>query len=1052
MRPAHCRRVTFTPSKTIYTCRKEISLRLSEICVNRPVFAFMLIMFMVTLGIFSFFDLGVDLFPQSDPATIYVRLRLPGASPEEMVSQVTLPIEEAVSSVSGIEEIRGMVTEGSASVMITFVLERDISSAVEDVREKVSGAMRRLPPNIQPPVVQKAELDRDPVVTIAIYGNRSVRELTEVADKQVRRALETVDGVAAIDIGGARNRQINLFLDINKMNAYNLTAQEVQRAVTTENIESPGGRMVTGPQEVGVRTMGRVTSVSEFNDIIIKNVGGAPIRLRDIGYAEDGMAEKRTFAYLRGQPAVSMGIQRQTGTNTVEVVDGVLAKLAQVKNQLPSGVKTELIKEQATYIRASVAALEEHLVIGSLLASFIVFLFIRDWRTVLISALAIPTSIVTTFTVLRVMDFTLNSMTLLGLTLAVGIVIDDAIIVLENIVRFLEEKNMPPKQAAIQATKEISLAVVATTISLVIIFVPIAFMSGYARRFLNQFGWTMAFSILVSMLVAFTVTPSLAAKLLRRKAGGHKPHGEHEPNWIERPYLRILGWSLNHRWVIIAVCCLTFASTFYLNKYIGRDWMPQEDQSELGLFLELPEGSSLERTESVTMEMLAKVDKVPGVILTVPGSTSFLDRVTMSFSTILLAPPSERGTIEEMGQKVREAIKDYAAYRPRINFPNVLGGRDTFSPIRLQVLGPDISKLVSLSKDALIEMQKEPSLADLKANLNLNNPEIQVTIDRQLASDLGVRVSDIAGAVRLLMSGEDEISTFKEDSEQYPVTMRLMPGQRDDPNVVSRLLVPSAKLGLIRLDSVARLERGLGPSRIDRYGRQFSVGIYGNVAKGHSLGEAATAATAAIERVGMPQGYQSVFSGQVKVLEETTQNMMMAIGLASIFMYMVLAAQFESLVHPFIILATLPLSIPFALLSLILTGRSLNLFSALGVLLLLGIVKKNGILQIDYMNHLRDAGVPLRKAILEANRVRLRPILMTTLSIIAGLVPTAVGMGVGASQRSAIAVTIIGGQSLCLLLTLLVVPVGYSLVEDARAWFARGRSSEEATASPAHGD
>lgn len=1027
-------------------------MRLSEICVNRPVFAFMLIMFMVTLGIFSFMDLGVDLFPQSDPATIYVRLRLPGASPEEMVSQVTLPIEEAVSSVSGIEEIRGMVTEGSASVMITFVLERDISSAVEDVREKVSGAMRRLPPNIQPPVVQKAELDRDPVVNIAIYGNRSVRELTEVADKQVRRALETVNGVAAIDIGGARNRQINLFLDINKLNAYNLTAQDVQRAVTTENIETPGGRMVTGPLEVGVRTMGRVTSVNEFNDIIIKNVGGAPIRLRDIGYAEDGMAEKRTFGYLRGQPAVTMGIQRQTGTNTVEVVDGVLAKLEQVKHLLPAGVKTELIKEQATYIRASVAALEEHLVIGSLLASFIVFLFIRDWRTVLISALAIPTSIVTTFTVLRVMDFTLNSMTLLGLTLAVGIVIDDAIIVLENIVRFLEEKNMPPKEAAIQATKEISLAVVATTISLVIIFVPIAFMSGYARRFLNQFGWTMAFSILVSMLVAFTVTPSLAAKLLRRKSGGHTPHGGHEPNWFERPYLRILGWSLNHRWVIIAVCCLTFASTFYLNKHIGRDWMPQEDQSELGLFLELPEGSSLERTESVTMEMLAKVDKVPGVILTVPGSTSFLDRVTMSFSTILLAPPDQRGTIEEMGQKVREAIKDYAAYRPRINFPNVLGGRDTFSPIRLQVLGPDINKLVSLSKESLIELQKEPSLTDLKANLNLNNPELQVTIDRQLASDLGVRVSDIAGAVRLLMSGEDEISTYKEDSEQYPVTMRLMPGQRDDPSVVSRLLVPSAKLGLIRLDSVARLERGLGPSRIDRYGRQFSVGIYGNVARGHSLSEAAAATTAAIDRVGMPQGYQSVFSGQVKVLEETTQNMIMAIGLASIFMYMVLAAQFESLVHPFIILATLPLSIPFALLSLILTGRSLNLFSALGVLLLLGIVKKNGILQIDYMNHLRDAGVPLRKAILDANRVRLRPILMTTLSIIAGLIPTAIGMGVGASQRSAIAVTIIGGQSLCLLLTLLVVPVGYSLVEDARAWFARGKSAEAAAASPAHGD
>lgn len=1029
-------------------------MRLSEICVNRPVFAFMLIMFMVVLGVFSFLDLGVDLFPQSDPATIYVRLRLPGASPEEMVSQVSLPVEEAVSSVSGIEEIRGMVTEGSANVMITFVLERDINSAVEDIREKVSGAMRRLPPNIQPPVVQKAELDRDPVVTIAVFGNRSVRELTEVADKQVRRSLETVDGVAAIDIGGARNRQINLFLDINKLNAYNLTAQDVERAVRTENIETPGGRMVNGPQEVGVRTMGRVSSVQEFNDIIIKNVAGAPVRLKDIGYAEDGMAEKRTFAWLRGQPAVTMGIQRQTGTNTVEVVDGVLKKLEQVKGQLPSGVKTELIKEQATYIRASVAALEEHLILGSLLASLIVFLFIRDWRTVLISALAIPTSIVTTFTVLRVMDFTLNSMTLLGLTLAVGIVIDDAIIVLENIVRFLEEKNLPPKEAAIQATKEISLAVVATTISLVIIFVPIAFMSGYARRFLNQFGWTMAVSILVSMLVAFTVTPSLAARMLKRKgaAGGHKGHGHHEPNWIERAYLGILTWSLNHRWVIVGVCLMTLGSTYFLNQRIGRDWMPQEDQSELGIFLELPEGSSLERTEKVTLEMLAKIEKVPGVILTVPGSSLFLDRVTMSFSTVLLAPPSERGSIEEMGQKVREAIKEYAPYRPRINFPNVLGGRDTFSPIRLQILGPDINKLVPISKDALLEMQKEPSLTDLKANLNLNNPELQVTIDRQLASDLGVRVSDIAGAVRLLMSGEDEISTFKEDSEQYPVTMRLMPGQRDDPTVVSRLLVPSARLGLIRLDSVASLERGLGPSRIDRFARQFSVGIYGNVASGHSLGEAADAATAAIERVGMPPGYQASFSGQVKVLEETTANMLMAMSLASIFMYMVLAAQFESLVHPFIILATLPLSIPFALFSLIATGRSLNLFSALGVLLLLGIVKKNGILQIDYMNHLRAEGLPLRQAILEANRVRLRPILMTTLSIIAGLIPTAIGMGVGASQRSAIAVTIIGGQSLCLILTLLVVPVGYSLIEDARAWFARGKRSEEAVISPAHGD
>jgi HAE1 family hydrophobic/amphiphilic exporter-1 len=1014
----------------------------------------MLIMFLVVLGVVSFIDLGVDLFPQSDPATVYVRLRLPGASPEEMVSQVVLPIEDSVSSISGIEELTARVAEGNASVQITFVLERDISEAVEDVREKVSAAMGRLPPNILPPVVQKAEIDREPVVTLAVSGPRSVRELTELADKQIRRALETVDGVASIELSGTRARQINIFLDINKLNAYNLTAQEVERAIRTENVESPGGRIIRGPSEVGVRTMGRVENVEDFNRIIIKNVGGAPIRLRDVGYAEDGMAEKRNFAYLRGDPAVIMEIQRQSGMNTVKVADGILARVEQIRQALPNDVRLEVIKEQASYIRASVAALEEHLVLGSLLASLIVFLFIRDWRTVLIAALAIPTSIVTTFTLLKVMGFTLNSMTLLALTLAVGIVIDDAIIVLENIYRFLQEKDYPPKQAAILATKEIGLAVMATTLSLVIIFVPIAFMTGYARRFLNEFGWTMAVSILVSMLVAFTLTPSLSARVLKVKRGraGAHGHGHGELNWLERAYLWILGWSLDHRAVIVGVCLLTFASTFVLNKYVGRDWMPQEDQSELGLFVETPEGSSLEYTEQVALDMARRIEQVPGVRLVVPRSPSFMDRVTYAFLTVLLDPPNQREDINTMAQKVREAISDYAYLRPRISFPNVLGGRESFAPIRAMLLGSDLQDLVPLAKQVVIDLSDEPSVADMRANLNLSNPEIQVKIDRPLASDLGVRVADIAGAVRLLMSGDDEISTFKEESEQYPVKMRLLPGQRDDPAVLSRLLVPSARLGLIRLDSIAELERGLGPSRIDRFARQFAVSFYGNVAPGYSLNEAAAATQRAFERADLPPGYSVRFSGQVRVLEETTRNLILALTLASVFMYMVLAAQFESLVHPFIILTTLPLSIPFALISLIATGRTLNLFSALGILLLLGIVKKNGILQIDYMNHLREQGVALRQAILEANRVRLRPILMTTLSIIAGLIPTALGTGTGASQRSAIAITIIGGQALCLLLTLLVVPVGYSLVEDVKLWLARRRTAAGAVEAAATGD
>jgi len=1024
-------------------------VRLFEICVQRPVFAFMLIMFLTVMGVVSFLQLGVDLFPKSDPATVYVRVRLPGASPEEVTSQVIMPLEEAVASVSGISELRAMASEGSGFLIVTFVLEKDIGEASEDVREKVAGAMNRLPPNVLAPVVQKADPDRDPVITLAVTGDRSPRELTEIADKGIRRALETVDGVAGVDINGGRYRQINVFLDLDKLGSYNLTAQDVERALKAENIEAPGGRIVRGATEVGVRTLGRVEHVEEFNSIIVKNVGGVPVRIRDLGYTEDGMTEKRSFAYYKNRPAVILSVRRQTGANTVKVVDDVQERLARYGRELPSGVNLEVIRDQAAYIRKSVEALEEHLVLGALLASLIVFLFIRNWRTVLISSIAIPTSIITTFSLMRIMDFTLNSMTLLGLTLAVGIVIDDAIIVLENIYRWIQEKDVPPKEAAVRATKEIALAVMATTLSLVIIFVPIAFMTGYARRYLNQFGWTMAMAILVSMLVAFTLTPTLSSRLLRRKAAASGGHG-HDRSWRARPYVNLLNWALNHRWAVVLLALAAFGSTFVAYRFIGRDWMPQEDQNELSVSMELPEGSSVEETERVALAMAKRIEQVPGVTVVIPSTHGMRNRVNFGEISVLLKPANERDDIVRMGQRVREALRPWAYTRPGVRFPNVLGGRETFSPIRASLLGPELKPLVELGKQVNQELVKVPSVADARVSLNLNSPEVQVVIDRTRASDLGVRASDIAGAVRLLMSGEDQISTYKEGSEQYQVTMRLLPSQRDSTAALSRILVPSTKLGLIRLDSVARLERGLGPSSIDRFNRQFAVSLFGNVAPGYSLADAATGTMDAIEQVGLPAGYSVFFSGQVQILEETTQNMLMALGLAAIFMYMVLAAQFESLIHPFIILLGLPLAIPFALISLIGTGRSLNLFSALGVLLLIGIVKKNGILQIDYMNRLYRQGMPLREAILEANRVRLRPILMTTSAIVAGMIPTAIGIGVGASQRSAIAVTIIGGQTLCLLLSLLVVPTAYSFVEEAKAWLGRRRLAP--APAPAAGD
>ncbi|HKS41275.1 MAG TPA: efflux RND transporter permease subunit, partial [Blastocatellia bacterium] len=617
-------------------------MSLAELCVKRPVFAVMMITFLVVLGVFSFRDLGVDLFPKADPATVTINVRLPGATSEEVTTQVVLPLEEAVSTISGLDELSSQATEGSARITCKFVLEREIESAAQDVREKVAGALRGLPQNILPPIIQKADPDSDPVISLVVAGAGSLRETTEIADKQIKRVLETVDGVGEVGLTGARERQIRVFADAEKLNAYGITISDVQRAIQNENVEIPGGRIIRGESEMGVRTLGRIDAISQFGDVIVANVNGTPIRVSDLGRVEDSFAEPRTWNSLEGKQAVTLDVRRQSGTNTVKIISAVKEKLERIKKTLPSGVTLRIIRDQSVFINASVSSLEEHLLFGSLLASLVVLLFIRNLRSVLIAAVAIPTSIIATFTLLKAMDFTLNNMTLLALTLAVGIVIDDAIVVLENIVRYIEEKHYEPKQAAIEATKEITLAVVATTISLVIIFVPIAFMTGYARRYVNQFGWTMAFSIMVSMLVSFTLTPMLSSRMLKRIAAkrGNKASDENiaisetveadaskpEPaiedhtskdsrifGWVDRLYGRLLVWSLNHRMAVIAIALATFALTFPLNAMVGRDWIPPDDQSELTISMNWPEGTSIEGTSKQALEVAEKIKQIPEV-------------------------------------------------------------------------------------------------------------------------------------------------------------------------------------------------------------------------------------------------------------------------------------------------------------------------------------------------------------------------------------------------------------------------------------------------------
>jgi HAE1 family hydrophobic/amphiphilic exporter-1 len=1013
-------------------------MKIAEVCVERPVFAVMLIAFLVTLGAFSYADLGVDLFPRADPATVSVQVSLPGASPEEMISSVILPLEDAISSVSGIEELNVFAFEGFARITATFVLERDIDGAAQDVREKVSGAVSRLPAGTLPPVIRKADPDSDPILTVLVSGPMSRRELTEIADKQIRRSLQTVDGVGEVTLNGGQQRQIRILLDAERLTAHNLTVIDVRNAVRTENIEAPGGRVVQGSLELGLRTLGRVDSATQFADIIIANRGGTPIRLRDVATVEDGAEELRSWTSLQGKDGqardvVAVEVRRQSGTNTVRVADEVRRRMERLGREVPAGTELRVIRDTSLFIKASVHSLLEHLTLGSLLASLVVLLFIRNWRAVVIASLAIPTSIIATFTLMRYMDFTLNNMTLLALTLAVGIVIDDAIIVLENIFRYMEEKGMERKRAAIDATREIGLAVMATTLSLVIIFLPIAFMTGYARRYVNAFGWTMAMSIMVSLLVSFTLTPMLSSRFVKVRANHNQKEDSRHSRffaWIEGHYLGSLHWALNRRWTVLVVWLVAFSSMFPLYQLVGRDWIPADDQSELNANVNLPEGTSLDRAVATVADMTGKIAALPEVDFVNPNVSTNPSRGR--FYIKLVEPNERKRNHEEMATVIRRLFAEYRNVTYNVRLPSTLGG-ENWQPVRAVIRGPDVNKLLILSQDVAARMRQFPGMVDVNPMLNLSVPELQVKVDRQRAADLGVRMGDIATTVRLMFSGQDEISTFKEGAEQYPVTMQLLPQQRDNSDILARLMVPSTRTGQVRLESLAAIRRGAGPAFLQRYNRQFQASVGANLARGYPLDAATNFTRKAVREANLPPGYDYVSSGQGRILEQTTWNLLLAMGLASIFMYMVLAAQFESFAHPFVIMLTLPLSIPFALLSLWMTGRALSLWSSLGVFLLLGIVKKNGILQVDYTNRLREEGMPLRDAILEANRVRLRPILMTTMSIVAGLLPVAAGIGAGSEQRAAIAVTIIGGQMLCLLLTLLVVPVAYETLAETHA-------------------
>jgi HAE1 family hydrophobic/amphiphilic exporter-1 len=868
--------------------------------------------------------------------------------------------------------------------------------------------------------------------------------MTEFADKVLRRQIESVNGVGQAQIIGGRKRQVNVYLDGDKLRAYNLTVAQVSAALQSQNLEVPGGRVEQTDRTLTLRTLGRLQSTADFNRIVVANRNGYPIKISDIGHTEDGEEDELSAGRLNDKPALLLQVRRQSGTNVVDVVDAIKERLNELSKSLPAGYSVDVVRDQSIFILASFHTIREHLILGSLLASLVVLLFMQNVRATIISAIAIPTSIISTFAVMDYFGITLNGPSMLGLTLSVGIVIDDAIVVLENIFRYIEEKGYEPFVAAIEATKEIGLAVMATTLSLVVIFLPVAFMQSIPGRFFKSVALTMSFAILVSLLVSFTLTPMLGARMLKRlkrksDEGVAPARAGEKSSWImrvlDRVYTAMLTWSLRHRLVICLLALATFLSVLVLGRFVGFNFFPQDDQSEFEVSIRAPEGTSLQKTLDIAQQVSAGVRQVKHVEYTLTTIGDDQQRTqNLAKIYVRLADLKDRSISQFaiMGQVRERVLPQFASHNLRTVITPVgviSGGGRANADISFMVRGPDLNKLEQYSQHLLGKLKQMPGVVDADSSLIVGKPELRAAIDRQKAADLGVNISDVAQSLRLLVGG-DQISTYNEGGEQYEVHVRASEGFRADAGGISKLNVPSTRVGSVGLDSVAKLGEATGPTQIERVGRQRQVLLMANLKPGFSQTDTLNKLRAEVRAMGMQPGYTADVAGSSKEIGRTIRGFLVAFALSFIFMYIVLAAQFESFIHPVTVLLALPLSLPFALVSLIATGQSMNMFTLLGLLVLFGMVKKNSILQIDHTNGLRKKGMERHEALVQASRDRLRPILMTTIAFVAGMLPLAWSSGPGSGINRSTSVVVIGGQTLCLLLTLLVTPVAYSIFDD----------------------
>ena len=1070
----------------------------------------MLVAALVVSGLVAFPQLGVDRFPNMDLPQIYISTTYVGAAAAEVESEVSSVIEDSVASVSGINELRSISWDGRSFVIVTIELDREIDAAVQDVRDAVAGVINQLPPGLDPPIVKKRDLDSSPIMTLAVSGNRSSRELYVLADRYVKNVIESARGVAEVEIAGAADRAIQVDIDAKRLAAHQLSILQVREALNRQNAEVPGGRVDEGTRERALRTLGRVSQSSDFKDLVITNIDGHSIRLSDLGTVQDTTKEVRTLARMNGQPAVVMQIQRQSGENTVAVIDAIKERLPRCSELLPDDVEVTVIQDQSRYILEALHEIQRHLISGSLLACLTVLLFMKSWRSTLVASVAIPASIIATFAFMKWFDFTLNNVTMLALVLMVGVVIDDAIVVLENIFHCIEEKGLSPHQAAIQGTQEIGLAVLATTMSLVIVFLPVSFLSSVTGRMLFEFGVTASIAILISMLISFSLTPMMCSKLLKQEPQSTGELRSDQPKSrrgfygiIESLYLWTLKKALKFRWLTLAMVVAVIACNAPLLELVKRDYVPLNvDESEFEVRVEARQGANMAAMRETIDLVERKLKSIDGIqtSLTTLGTRSggdinragifvrLVDSQLRTFSLSRLWRETVAGNPAKAWDGNYSQRDKMSEVRRTLNtIPDVKISVRNLTSLRqgapvdidMAITGPDAKRLLDFSGKLKQRAEEIPGIVDVYSTLQIDNPELLVSINRERAAALGVEVRELAETLRVAVGGDDRVSRFFDSTagDAYDVELRLVGIDRNDIPSISQLYVrstgressrvrknstpvgaaPSVATSeqgsnrLIRIDNCVDFSFATSASRIDRLSRQRMVAVRGNLDTGYALADRIDALHAAVDEIGLPIGFNVEVLGGGRELETTVNDFLWMFALSIVFMYIVLAAQYEHLVYPIVILLSLPIAIPFGLLSLYWGQETLNLYSALGILVLFGVVKKAAILQVDQTNALRRQGMQRHAAIMQANRDRLRPILMTTLSFVAGLLPLLIATGPGAEERRSIAILAAGGQTLSLALTLIAIPVLYTFLDDLSRifWFARQNDQGSANAEQA---